>query len=444
MCDEKARVLFLVSETGGGHRASATALTAAFNALFPHSFEILELDPWSTCGIWPLNAIVPAYAFLSSNPAYWKVAYNMTRQRILRNSLLSAGNVLASKGMLRALTEKKPDIIVSVHPMCQHLPITVLKQSGHKILHFFTVVTDLGEAHPLWFHPKVSMTFVPTRAIKKLALKNSIALSKSRVYGLPLRPQFWSPESRRRCEVRKALNLDPCIPVVVLMGGGGGVGGMGELCLEVGKELTSAGCNLKIQIVAITGKNEQLRLDLKESLEDFVQTFNEPRPVAVATNGNGTPETESARVTFVLIGFSNDIEDWYAAADFLITKAGPGTIAEACACRLPIILSGFLPGQEEGNVTHVLDTQIGVYAPTTKHVAKVVRRWLDNPSLLRQFSRRMGNCLQNSRAALDIVWDIAQMVGVVPPVDGDPRPYHRMSFQDLERVDGNWESVLLG
>eukprot|EP01069_Polyplicarium_translucidae_P011473 Polyplicarium_translucidae@DN3988_c0_g1_i1.p2 len=45
-----------------------------------------------------------------------------------------------------------PDVIVSVHPLCQHVPLRVLKAEG-KLGHvkFFTVVTDLADAHPTWY-----------------------------------------------------------------------------------------------------------------------------------------------------------------------------------------------------------------------------------------------------------------------------------------------------
>ena len=49
---------------------------------------------------------------------------------------------------------------------------------------------------------------------------------------------------------------------------------------------------------------------------------------------------------YVLIkGFVNNIDQYMAASDCLVTKAGPGTIAESMIRGLPIVLSYFLPGQ---------------------------------------------------------------------------------------------------
>ena len=52
-----------------------------------------------------------------------------------------------------------------------------------------------------------------------------------------------------------------------------------------------------------------------------------------------------------ILGFVDNIDEYMTAADIIVTKAGPGTIAEAMIKGLPVLLTSFLPGQEEGNVT---------------------------------------------------------------------------------------------
>jgi 1,2-diacylglycerol 3-beta-galactosyltransferase len=64
-----------------------------------------------------------------------------------------------------------------------------------------------------------------------------------------------------------------------------------------------------------------------------------------------------------------------SAADLLITKAGPGTLHEAFLAGLPLILSGAVPGQEEGNVRLVVEGGAGVWAPEPRDAAALVRRW---------------------------------------------------------------------
>lgn len=59
-----------------------------------------------------------------------------------------------------------PDLVISVHPLMQHIPIRVLKRRIRKGLmdpiNFATVVTDFTTCSNLWFHRGVSKCFVPT------------------------------------------------------------------------------------------------------------------------------------------------------------------------------------------------------------------------------------------------------------------------------------------
>jgi 1,2-diacylglycerol 3-beta-galactosyltransferase len=101
-------------------------------------------------------------------------------------------------------------------------------------------------------------------------------------------------------------------------------------------------------------------------------------------------------------GFVTNMPEWMRAADALITKAGPGTISEALAYGLPILLSGFLPGQETGNVTFVEQNGVGVLRKNPEHIARTLREWLTpgNDTLTRL--ARRAQALARPRAALDI------------------------------------------
>jgi 1,2-diacylglycerol 3-beta-galactosyltransferase len=75
----------------------------------------------------------------------------------------------------------------------------------------------------------------------------------------------------------------------------------------------------------------------------------------------------------------DEMPEFMQAADILVTKAGPGTINEAFIAGLPIILYSRLPGQEDGNVTYVVDEGAGVWAPHPNNIVKAIQNWLDNP-----------------------------------------------------------------
>lgn len=87
-------------------------------------------------------------------------------------------------------------------------------------------------------------------------------------------------------------------------------------------------------MVIICGKNQAVKRELEE--RDW------PENVRVVVNG-----------------FVSNMDEWMGAVDTLVTKAGPGTIAEATIRGLPVMLSGYLPGQEEGNVPYVVNGESG-------------------------------------------------------------------------------------
>jgi hypothetical protein len=99
-----------------------------------------------------------------------------------------------------------------------------------------------------------------------------------------------------------------------------------------------------------------------------------------------------------------------AACDVLCTKAGPGTIAEGLIRGLPILLIGFLPGQEEANVSYVVGAGCGEYASRPDKIAAIASRWVGDPSALATMSLRardIATPTSTQEIAADI-WEVAR------------------------------------
>jgi 1,2-diacylglycerol 3-beta-galactosyltransferase len=75
-------------------------------------------------------------------------------------------------------------------------------------------------------------------------------------------------------------------------------------------------------------------------------------------------------------GFATNMPELMGASDVLVTKAGPGTLSEAFIAGLPVIISGFIPGQEEGNIHYVLEHRAGAYAPEPASIVSLIQEWL--------------------------------------------------------------------
>ena len=112
-----------------------------------------------------------------------------------------------------------------------------------------------------------------------------------------------------------------------------------------------------------------------------------------------------------IYGFTRDMPDFMRAADFIVTKAGPGTIAEALNARLPIILYSKLPGQEDGNVTFVEEEGAGVWAPKPQGVVRALTRWISRPV---ERQKVIENCLRAGKpeAARTIAHIIGDKLGL--------------------------------
>jgi 1,2-diacylglycerol 3-beta-galactosyltransferase len=111
-----------------------------------------------------------------------------------------------------------------------------------------------------------------------------------------------------------------------------------------------------------------------------------------------------------IYGFVNNMPELMGAANILVTKAGPGTISEAFIANLPVILSGYIPGQETGNVTYVQEHRAGLLAEKPQEIANLVREWMepDNPSL--QEMARNAAALAKPEAALTIARKVCDLI----------------------------------
>ncbi len=97
------------------------------------------------------------------------------------------------------------------------------------------------------------------------------------------------------------------------------------------------------------------------------------------------------------------------AVDCIITKAGPGTIAECAIERLPIMLCSYLPGQEEGNIPFVVNGGFGDFSTSPKVIVKTVISWLQDDEKLNEMSKKAYKAARPN-ATVDICKEIGTMI----------------------------------
>jgi 1,2-diacylglycerol 3-beta-galactosyltransferase len=379
---ESKNVLIAMSDTGGGHRASGEALKAAFEELYGSQFQVDVVDLWMEHAPWPLNELPKSYQFLvDGTPHLYKWIWETGEKPEVMTSLMGIAARWADKAMNRVLDERQPDLMIAVHPLLQDVPLKVLGRR-HLSVPFVTVLTDLATFHPVWFNKNVSLCFVPDHYAYRLALRAGLKPVQLRKCGLPIHPVF-AQEPRPKQELRRELGMQLDIPAALLMGGGQGMGPIGEIAQAVAAQLAEDSWRMRRsagQLVVICGRNEKLQAKL---------------------------EAAAWPIPTLIQGFVTNMADWMAASDCIITKAGPGTIAEALACGLPLLLSGYIPGQEEGNVPYVVDHEVGLYSEDPLEIAALISRWFgperEELAAMAQRARQ----LSQPDAAYQIVREIA-------------------------------------
>jgi len=461
------KVLFLSADTGGGHRASAEALAKQFQLHYPGSTYDL-LDVWTLDGVYPYKTLVKSYKHLSAHPKQWWFFYHLSNTTPNVVASTFHGSLLCERKIRKRIASYDPDVVVSVHPTMNAVPLTSVKKISKakgKHIPFFTVVTDFGSGHCMWFHRKVEKMYLASEKIRSLARRRGWTPdAKIVMSGLPIRHDFaieadrlgdrTTPEGKEyQREVRSELGLDPDKHVVLVMGGGEGVGSLSDIVNELYAKFSRQG--IEATICVVCGRNDKLKQELTD--RDWKKVANGENKVdrlskrqrlyrmfhrrshrskQIQQSLDKALEDESPHdrgdVDVVGLGFVTNMAQYMVAADVLVSKAGPGTIAEAAAVGLPIMLTryaiysvglchfirirtsisstsrlccSFLPGQEAGNVDVVLEGGFGDYNKDEEGIAEEVACWLQDETLLNTMSlaaREVGH----PHAAEDIVKDI--------------------------------------
>jgi 1,2-diacylglycerol 3-beta-galactosyltransferase len=355
----------LISDTGGGHRSACNAIVAALDEVDtgPHG-ESLRIehrieDVASHCSF-PLSQLGPAYsAALRFAPPIYGALYHATNGRRRFRSVIRFCEPLYRARLRDLFTSYRPDVIVSVHPLLNHAALRARADAGMLDVPVITVVTDLGRVHEGWLTPEVDAVVVPAREVYQRAKDRGVPVERIYHLGHPVHPKF-EDVSDTKAQLRVQLGLPAEKTIALLMAGGEGGGKLLPTTLALAKS------KLPLHLVVVTGRNKALRKKLNELARSL------PTPMTV-------------------LGYCENVPELMRAADLLVTKAGPGTIAEASLAEVPVVVYDFIPGQEYGNLKYVENNGIGVVALTTSDVVRSTRRIVANLERLQSMRDRQAS-----------------------------------------------------
>jgi 1,2-diacylglycerol 3-beta-galactosyltransferase len=379
---KRKRIVFLMSDTGGGHRAAADAIRTALNLRYPGEYTFELVDVFRRYTPFPFSYLPEIYPRWINYASWsWKLVYRLADAPRRDRMFMALLESLWHDGIRRMVSEHPGDVFVSVHALFSRPIMHMFHQTGLHRPPFVTVITDLVTTHAFWYEKDVDRCLVPTQAAYKRGLKFGLSPDQLRLTGLPIHPCFVESLPDKE-EARKKLNQRPSLPVVLLVAGGDGMGPVYRIACELNRR------KLEMQLVVVAGRNHVLRQRLE------AVRWNQPT---------------------LIYPFVNNMPELMAAADILVTKAGPATICEACIAGLPIVLSGAVPGQEDGNITYVVDNGAGTYAPGAHAVGDTVSEWLvEGPDRLARLSE---NALRLGLPRA--VWEIAEEIHAqaqIPPI----------------------------
>ena len=344
----RSKILFLFSDTGGGHRSAAEAIIEAMRHDNGENIDIEMVDFLKEYAPPPFRHFPETYPNLVKNERAWKWGFRLLDGRLQISALTGVLWPYVRQGSKRLIENHPADLIVSIHPLANAPALRALRNgsSGRtRTTPYITVVIDLVSTHAYWFHRSADLTIVSTPFAYQNALRCGIQPEKVIEIGFPVPASFYKPNEAPSA-IRARLGWPENLPMVLLVGGGDGLGKLETTARAIDQAGLEAG------LAIVTGRNVALRSRL--------EAMNWTQP------------------TFVY-GFVKEMAALTRASKILVSKAGPATISEGLNIGLPIVLYSFLPGQEEGNVAFLIQEGAGKLAQKPETIAAALKDWLSNP-----------------------------------------------------------------
>jgi 1,2-diacylglycerol 3-beta-galactosyltransferase len=345
-------LLFLLADTGGGHRSAARAVSEALEETYPGRFDPVLCDPLAGRGSSRLlRGLTRLYGpLIRVTPWAWGAIYHACDSRSVMRLLQRTLLTLADRPVAAAVAAHQPAAIVSFHPLTGG--VAVKSRQGRDVP-VVIVVTDLIASHAAWRAGAADRMALSTAAAQPQRRGDGSAASRWVDTGLPVTSGFRTGPlcERERAGLRRALGVSEQRFLAVLTGGGEGSGGLARRAAAIVRSFDD------VQVVVICGRNRRLQRRLTR--------------LAVQVGGR-----------LRVLGFVDNMSDWLHCADVVIAKAGPGTIAEAACCGTPLLLTSHLPGQETGNAQWVTRAGAGLHAPRRWQLLRALGELRRDPAAL--------------------------------------------------------------
>ena len=359
------KIDLLFFDAGGGHRSAANALK-----------EVIEKQsrPWRVELVNLQEAMDELDLFRRLLGIRLEDCYNL---------VLNKGWTLGSPQLLRGMQflirllhpqqvrvlsklwlERKPDLLVSLVPNVDR----AIGQSARKSVPgapLVTILTDIADYPPHFWIERQQQYLIcgSDRAVEQARALGHQDRFIFKTSGMILSPRFYDPLEVDPVAERRRLGLDPDRPTGLVMFGGQG----SNVMLEIARSLDT-------QLICVCGKNDKLAEKLR--------ALRRPSPMFVE-------------------GFTKQVPYYMRLADFFIGKPGPGSLSEALAMKLPVIVerNAWTLPQERYNAEWVTNNRVGIVLPNFRGIAAAVAQLLEPGNYARY---RAAAEARNNRAVFEI------------------------------------------
>ena len=370
MNEKKKILLITTTHTGCGHKSISDALMDWFVEM--PEVEIKQVDGFEDLVGKSVTAIGDSYGVVTRHAKFlWKLTWDFgTRFNDTYCSLMSTW---AEKRFIEVVARERPDVVLTTHPMFNSSLLTVCEEHGLDIP-FVSVQTDPVTVHPSWCDPRSALTVCATDEAVERTLAYGVPRERILKIGFPTRRRFTDMAQRLEKPA-----YDPARPAkCLMMSGGEGSGMLGSYAHEL---MTKTDVHLTI----ICGRNKQLKKRLEALLK---RKYGE-------------------RVR--ILGFVTEIEALMNDSDIMIARGSPNSFFEAVVMNVPLIITGALPGQEQGNPELVERYGLGIVSTGLKRLPEAVNRLLENNGAelarireAQRAYRRFDNAKRIAEAARDL------------------------------------------
>lgn len=262
------KIIIFYAAYGGGHLSAAKSLEYYLKNNYENiDIELIDCMKYINKTVEKVTTMAYREMAKKAPWAWGKLYYDSKKGPIA--SISSRANSFMAIKLLKLLKSKNPDIIISTHPFGSQM-CSYLKRKGKFDAKIATIMTDF-KSHSQWLvgSDYTDLFFVANENMKQELIQKNISENKIFVTGIPVGNKFL--ENYDRKEIFNNLNFVDNKKTILFFGGG--EFGLGKsMTLDVFNCLVSKFPN--IQIIAISGKNENLKSKFSQIVMENDRTNN--------------------------------------------------------------------------------------------------------------------------------------------------------------------------